>query len=96
MGMMEIEDLQQLTIFDELDKLKENVIIVQRFGVIKNQVSILYKGHHVANARDCENGFYEVRPKSLYFNSRDQMIRLMKKPEIEEFCKLSFVDKYYI
>lgn len=82
--------MQQLTIFDISD-----IEIIPRKGIIKNQVSILYKGHHIANARDCGKGLYEVRPKLLYFSKCDSAIRKMDKDQIEELSKRSFVDRYY-
>lgn len=85
--------MQQLTIFDAANEpIAEVIEIIPRPGIIKNQVSILYKGFHVANARDCGDGFYEVRPKAVYFTQRDQKIRIMSKEEIKTLCKQSFVD----
>lgn len=75
--------MKQLTIFD----IEESVTleIIPRQGIIKNQVSIFYKGIHVANARDCGNGIYEFRPRVGYFyNSR---VRMMDRNEMEDFCK---------
>lgn len=84
--------MQQLTIFDELEE--SQIETLTRQGIIKNQVSIVYKGFHVANARDCRNGLYEVRPKPRYFNTSDLAIRTMDKREIEAFCEEHSFVKY--
>lgn len=68
--------------------------LIPRLGIIKNQVSVFYKGHHVANARDCRNGFYEVRPLPRYFNTSDQAIRTMDKKDLQLFCAEHSFVKY--
>lgn len=79
-----------------MEELISDIELLPRPGAIRNQVSILYKGFHIANARDCRNGFYEVRPKSLYFAKSDISCQMMDEKEIEEFARKSFVDKYYL
>lgn len=80
--------MQQLTIFDVMKE--SSVEIIPRPGIIKNQVSIYYKGIHVANARDCKDGTYEVRPGVVYWQL-GRNIQLMNVSEIEDFCESSFV-----
>lgn len=87
--------MHQLTIFDfanEYDEPeKDEIVITPRTGIIRNQVSIYYKGCHIANARICGSGLYEVRPRLEYFASRDSAIQTMSEEEIAEFSKRSFV-----
>lgn len=82
--------MKQLSFTDISD-----IEIIRRPGIIKNQVSILYKGYHIANARDCGKGLFEVRPKLLYFSKGDTQIKKMTESEIELLGRKSFVDKYY-
>lgn len=81
--------MKQLTIFDTQES--ETIQIIPRPGIIKNQVSIYYEGIHVANAKDCGKGIYEVRPRALFFNLRFEKIQMMNKGEIEKLCEGSFV-----
>jgi hypothetical protein len=84
--------MEQLSLFD----IKESYIeIVKRQGIIKNQVSVFYKGFHIANARDLRDGYYEVRPRNEYFSSNQQKIMIMDKVNIEKLAEDSFV-KYHL